>query len=375
MSLSFLVTALNTLASQSPLLLLLVDLTLKSTLILLIACLAQVSLHRKSGSERSIYWVFVIGALLFLPLFHSVLPGLFIPFAIEEAELSQLLSNDMLAFVLGLQSSDSEGMALQAIAIGYGAVCLLMALYLGIGIVRVILMTRRATPCRDERIRSVLQSLLDLNGVTTPVKVRFCSHCSSPLTWGLGKHWILLPRSATRWDRTMLEQSLSHELAHIQRHDWLCYVASRLTICLYWINPLIWIAHSKLVIESEKACDDAVLADTGNSISYAENLLTLASTQSFTRALPVPALFGRQSSLVTRIHHILRQDRQQVVDDRCGVLPGLLLAAILIAPYSALGVTLHIIEQQRTESVMFKVNYFPKESQEYQQYMHEFGRA
>jgi beta-lactamase regulating signal transducer with metallopeptidase domain len=125
----------------------------------------------------------------------------------------------------------------------------------------------------------------------------------------------------------------------------------------------------------EKACDDAVLADTGSAISYAENLLNLAHTQGSALALPVPALFGRRSSLVTRIHHILQADRQQVYDDRCGVLPGLLLAAILVAPYSAFGITLHIIEHQRTDSVLFKVNYIPKESQEYQQYMHEFGRA
>jgi beta-lactamase regulating signal transducer with metallopeptidase domain len=375
MSLPTLVTALNSLAIQSPLMFLIADLSLKATVILMLAGMLQLCWRRKSASERGTFWVFVIGALLFLPLFHFMLPGFSITLTIDQLELSRLLSNELLALISDLQNGNA-GLAalLETLAVGYVVVSLLLILYLGIGLVRVALLTRAATPCRDRRVRSVLRRLVATNGIPTSITVLVGCHSDSPLTWGIGRHWLILPRTALQWDHDMLEQSLSHELAHIKRLDWLCYIASRLAICLYWINPMIWLAHNKLVIESEKACDDAVLSDTGCSISYAENLLELANRQGAFITLPAPALFTRPSSLVQRIRYIL-QEKNHAYDDRCQVLPGLLLAAVLVAPWSAIGITLHANETHRADTLMFRVNYFPKESSEYQRYMYEIGHA
>jgi TonB family protein len=71
---------------------------------------------------------------------------------------------------------------------------------------------------------------------------------------------------------------LSHELAHIARHDWLVQICAELARSLYWFHPLVWFATASLRNESERACDDAVLNGGIDASDYANQLLDLART-------------------------------------------------------------------------------------------------
>ena len=69
---------------------------------------------------------------------------------------------------------------------------------------------------------------------------------------------------------------LSHELAHIRRHDWLVQMGAEALRAVLWFNPLAWIVCHRLRRESEQACDDEVLSVGVVGRDYATHLLALA---------------------------------------------------------------------------------------------------
>jgi TonB family protein len=99
-----------------------------------------------------------------------------------------------------------------------------------------------------------------------------------PVTWGLFQPKILLPSNALEWPGERLRVVLEHELAHVARRDWMVRMCGELACALYWFHPLAWLAARSLREESERACDDAVLASGVNAGDYADQLVTLART-------------------------------------------------------------------------------------------------
>lgn len=82
---------------------------------------------------------------------------------------------------------------------------------------------------------------------------------SIPFTIGLFRPVVVLPKDAWQWSSTKLEMVLAHELAHIQRRDVAWHWLLSLAACLAWLNPLMWFAVRRCVIERERVCDDRVI--------------------------------------------------------------------------------------------------------------------
>ena len=99
---------------------------------------------------------------------------------------------------------------------------------------------------------------------------------------------------------------LRHELAHIRRGDWVMQIAAELLRTVYWFNPLVWIACTRLRQESEHACDDEVLSSGVEGPDYATHLLELARPLKAESAprLPAPAI-ARPSGLERRVRAML----------------------------------------------------------------------
>src|SRR5690606_18119326 len=86
---------------------------------------------------------------------------------------------------------------------------------------------------------------------------------------------VLLPE-AVDWPEERIRAVLLHELAHIRRNDWLVQLLAGVLRAVYWFNPLVWLACARLRLESERACDDAVIGHGVNRTAYAAQLLALA---------------------------------------------------------------------------------------------------
>lgn len=88
---------------------------------------------------------------------------------------------------------------------------------------------------------------------------------------------LLLPAAARQWSGEQLRSVLLHEVAHIKRRDTIAHLLAQIACSLHWFNPLVWFAAWRLRVESERACDDLVLASGVRLSSYAGHLLQVAT--------------------------------------------------------------------------------------------------
>jgi TonB family protein len=116
----------------------------------------------------------------------------------------------------------------------------------------------------------------------------------------------VLPSGATLWTEDCRRIVLSHELAHIARHDWVLQICAEVARCFYWFHPLVWLAAARLRQESERASDDAVLRSGIAPSHYASQLLDLARTlENSGRAWSTTLAIARPSNLERRFAAML----------------------------------------------------------------------
>ncbi len=133
--------------------------------------------------------------------------------------------------------------------------------------------------------------------------VRIGGELGSPVTFGW-RAVVLLPRSFEQWPAEQREQVLLHEGAHVARRDWAVQRAVSFVCAVFWFNPLLWLARRFLILEAERAADEAVLRSGVRPSSYAQLLLERA-----TELTPFPALAARHL-LEIRVRSLLGGPRE-----------------------------------------------------------------
>jgi beta-lactamase regulating signal transducer with metallopeptidase domain len=110
-----------------------------------------------------------------------------------------------------------------------------------------------------------------------PVELLHSHQVVVPFTMGWRRPCILVPTSMIAGKSlTVIDATLIHELSHLARRDYPVFLASQVIRCLYWFNPLAWIAVRRLNEVREIVCDCyavSLLADRGG---YVGVLLELA---------------------------------------------------------------------------------------------------
>jgi beta-lactamase regulating signal transducer with metallopeptidase domain len=124
-----------------------------------------------------------------------------------------------------------------------------------------------------------LKELQATIGYYRPIRLLISAHRRMPMMWGALRPAILLPEDAERWPAERQKLVLLHELAHVQRHDYLALLLTRFACALHWFNPFAWIAARQIGLEQDQACDDIVLAKGAAADCYAEEVLQFAATQ------------------------------------------------------------------------------------------------
>jgi bla regulator protein blaR1 len=155
----------------------------------------------------------------------------------------------------------------------------------------------------------LLRALAAQAGVRRSIDIVLHEQVAAPVTCGLMRPAIVLPVDAAGWSDADIRRAIVHELEHVRRGDWAVQLAARVVCAAYWFHPLAWIAWRHLCLESERACDDAVLRNAERT-AYAEQLVTLASRLSHGAMRPMLSMASR-SDLSTRISAVLdsRQPR------------------------------------------------------------------
>jgi len=149
---------------------------------------------------------------------------------------------------------------------------------------------------------------------------RVVSLCTServqvPTAIGLIEPAVVIPRWAMEeLSLDDLHQILLHELAHLRRWDDWTNLAQKIVKALFFFHPAVWWIESKVSLEREMACDDAVLAETARPRAYAECLTHLAEKALVRRSLALAqAALGRVRQTSMRVAQILDVNRPRVI--------------------------------------------------------------
>jgi len=108
-----------------------------------------------------------------------------------------------------------------------------------------------------------------------------------------------------------LDAILLHELAHLRRWDDWTNLAQKFVKAILFFHPAVWFIESRLSLEREMACDDAVLAADFSPRAYAESLLGLAEKSFLRRGVQLAqAAVSHVHQLKARVVEIMRKDRK-----------------------------------------------------------------
>ena len=132
-----------------------------------------------------------------------------------------------------------------------------------------------------------------------------------PMVLGYFKPIVLLPAGAMVGLSPMqLEAILAHELAHIQRNDYLFNLIQSIIEVLFYFNPAVWMISAYIRTERENCCDDIAVHLCGNSLTYAKALVSLQEMSSSAPNLAM-AFSSRNDQLLNRIRRILNQPQNK----------------------------------------------------------------
>lgn len=159
---------------------------------------------------------------------------------------------------------------------------------------------RLALPASAQQ-QQLLGNLCDQLAVKRPINLLVSKEVSTPISFGWRHPCILLHENVTA-DR--LEFILLHELAHLQRKDWLVNLLVHAIGIPFFFHPLFYLVRKRLTDDQEQICDGWVIHATGQRADYAQCLVDILD-QSVHRTKLALALGHRRSQLKNRVKAIL----------------------------------------------------------------------
>ena len=165
------------------------------------------------------------------------------------------------------------------------------------------LLVRRARPCSDppliEEVASICRSL----GLRRVPQLLITDQPNSILTFGALRPVILLSQpTLANCSEEEWRMVVTHECAHIRRHDACTGMVPQLAQTLFFFHPLVWLACREFALAREASCDEwalSVLKVTPDR--YGHLLLKLGSRQRTATNLCTPGVSSHFQLLRRRI--------------------------------------------------------------------------
>lgn len=150
--------------------------------------------------------------------------------------------------------------------------------------------------------------------------IRQSDRVSSPLTFGVLRPVILMPKSTDWSDEGTLRFVLEHEFVHVQRFDALSKLALIAAVCVHWFDPLVWVMYVLANRDLELSCDETVVHRFGGArADYARTLIRMMETRS--GVAPLCNGFSK-NAIEERITAIMKTKKATIIS--------FVLAAVLI---------------------------------------------
>ena len=135
--------------------------------------------------------------------------------------------------------------------IGIGVI----AAFFGINYWKGVREFRMSLPVENEFVNEWLSSHQLRRNIT--IRQYDCIH--TPLTYGIFRPVILLPKESLEQSPSTLNFILTHEWVHIRRFDCVTKILLTAALCIHWMNPLVWVMYLLFNRDIELSCDETVL--------------------------------------------------------------------------------------------------------------------
>ena len=280
----------------------------------------------RQASLRHLVRLGGLAALLLLPLFAALCPSELVLHApapaVGPASPSPQMASELYGWLLtGLAALWMAG-TLALLLRGFAGALALHALF------------RRGEPHAFAAAR--LASWAARAGLDGEWRLRLSAEIETPISWGIVRPTVLLPRQCADWDPPELDAAMFHELAHLRRRDGFAQALALVCCALYWPHPLVWAEARALRADAEEAADDAVILSGVRRSDYADLLLRVAAgarERPLFAGLELP--MAKRGGLETRIQSILASN-----PSRSGVTKMQILKTTLIGSAAALALAL-----------------------------------
>jgi beta-lactamase regulating signal transducer with metallopeptidase domain/Flp pilus assembly protein TadD len=221
------------------------------------------------------------------------------------------------------------------------------------GMTRAGQLARRAEPVLDTASLGVFEWARERMGVRSKVALAQSPVVTVPIVTGILRPVLLLPATSRSWSADRLRIVFLHELAHVRRGDAAALLLGRIATALFWFHPLVWSLARAARRESERACDDLVLASGVRASEYADQLLEIGALGGARDRLAGATLaVARRSSLELRLVSILQADAPRGPVTRLAVAVATLAAALLMIPIVTVRVVAATAHTSRATTTM-----------------------
>jgi bla regulator protein blaR1 len=203
---------------------------------------------------------------------------------------------------------------------------------------RVAALVKRGERLDDLRLVARLRHVEARSGIRRPIRAVVSDAEIEPGIFGIARPILVWPRGIdSRLTNEQADAVLTHEIAHVRRHDNLAAAMHMVVEAVFWFFPPVWWLERRLVAERERACDQTVLRLGSDPQRYAEGILR---TCEFYAELPLVCVSGvTGSDLKQRIIAIMKGHGGEALS----VGRRLLLGATAVAAI-ALPITLGVLQ-------------------------------
>ena len=245
----------------------LLESTLRSTLIAACFALVLASVRIGSAAARHRWWTALVLIMLALPIVTAWGPRWRLEIVPRPTAIMPPISEVLLPAIASTDIGLPLSMPLSAPVSGWSWASTALVVY-ALGLVvfggRLVVGTWRARALANHA--TLVQGRLTSEALSTPVTTGFVSPR------------VILPAGWPTWPSERLRAILAHESEHVRRHDTLVQWLALLNRSVFWFHPLAWWLQTSVKELAEEACDAAVIARGNDPVTYSEALLQCAES-------------------------------------------------------------------------------------------------
>lgn len=286
-----------------------------AVLILVTVLVRTIGIHHLPKKTFLILWVITLGRLL-LPI---SIPS---PFSVYSLTGTIFPRSTIKIVPLSADAAQATQPAQQTFPIFllvWGIVAGFLMLFFAVTHIRCRMRYRTALPIASP----FLTAWLERHPLRRKIQIRQSDQITTPMTYGIFRPVILLPKKLDQTNVIQLHYILLHEYTHIRRFDIVGKFLLAAALCIHWFNPLVWVMYVLANRDIELANDETVIHKLGLQAraDYAMALVNLEAEKA--GHLPSLSSSFSQNATKERIVAIMKLKKVSVI--------GIIAAALVVA--------------------------------------------